>query len=366
MNRMLKFFLMGGLGVGIFLAGGLAVRSMGRPPNGQPQEASLYYCPMHPTYTSEKPGDCPICHMRLVLHRHDPSGPSAGHALEPMPPGYAPVTLSSRKQQLLGVQVATVERRPLAKSIRTVGRIAYDPQLYQAQEEYLQALRAWEKVGGAQGEGPLQEQTGQLVEAARLRLHLMGWDPAQVDTMEAWTGPDRRLLMADSRGQVWLYAPIYEFEIPLVEVGQVVRVTSPSLAGEVWEGRIESIDPVLDADTRSVRVRALLTDSKRRLKPEMFVNVDIAVELGEVLALPEGAVFRTGTRDLVFLAQAEGVFHPAEVKLGAKAGEFFEVKEGLKEGDRVVASANFLIDSESRLKAALKGMGGEKEHLHAH
>jgi len=117
------------------------------------------------------------------------------------------------------------------------------------------------------------------------------------------------------------------------------------------------------AMTRTARVRAQLADPRGALKPEMYVNVSIAVDLGEVLAVPEEAVFNTGTKQIVFVDKGQGLFEPRDVTLGAKADGFSEVKDGVSDGEPVVTSGNFLIDSESRLKAALEGMaGGEHQH----
>ena len=399
---------------------------------------AVYYCPMHPAYTSDRPGDCPICNMRLIkresatepvkdicaMHNcpkaHE-GGPcpmmvvaKAGEAVtcpicgthvldaktpqsrkilywtDPMlpgyksdkpgkspmgmelipvyeeaapagagptaPEGYTPILVSPQKQQLIGVKTAPVTRRAMQKTVRTVGRIAYDPELYQAEQEYLQAVRALKQAQG--GMNPeVAEQAKHVVEASRMRLRLLGLGDALIEEMNGWEGPDQRLLVADPEGRVWLYAPIYEFESSLVKVGQTVTVELQAVPGKVLEGTIQAIDAVLDPATRSARARAVLTDPDKMLKPEMFVNASIVVPLAEVLAIPEEAVFSTGTRQIVFVAKGDGLFEPREVSLGVKADGDYEVKAGLAEGEPVVTSGNFLIDSESRLKAALEGMG---------
>ena len=207
------------------------------------------------------------------------------------------------------------------------------------------------------------EQAQRLIGASRSRLRLMGLSEEFLTGMTSWAGPDQRLLGTDPGGEVWLYAPIYEFELPLVRVGQTVLVELPAMPGQRIEGEIRTIDPVLDPATRSAKIRAVLQNPGGALKPEMYVNALIRVDLGEVVAIPEAAVFATGTRSLVFVDKGDGLFEPREVTLGAKADDWYELKAGVQDGERVVTSGNFLIDSESRLKAALQGSTMES-HQH--
>jgi len=374
----------------------------GHGPHAAHETHATYYCPMHPTYTADKPGTCPICSMALVkrdvtsvkvqpaerkkvLYWTDPMIPGyksdkpgkspMGMELTPVyeegtsstsgataPTGYAAVMVTPQQQQLIGVKVTPVQKRPVTKTIRTVGKIAYDPELYQAQAEYLQALQTV-KSAPTGGTPEIMARTQQVVEAARLRLRLLGLTEPAIEALATAEGPDQRLLLADPQGRVWVYAPIYEFELPLVKVGQMMRVEAQALSGRTLEGRIDSIDPVVDATTRAARVRAVVTDPAQALKPGMFVNASIAIDLGERLLVPETAVMATGTRTLLFVDRGEGRFEPREVTLGVKADGAVEVTAGVAEGERVVTSGNFLIDSESRLKGALDGMS-QGEHHH--
>ena len=435
--------------VAAFGIGFVAVRAVQRHvPHGQ--IAATYYCPMHPTYTSDRPGDCPICNMKLVKKEQDASsqlsaishqqktrdvcylhncpmahegkpcpmlvvskkgekvicpicGAHVAEAAEarhekkllywtdPMIPGYkadkpgkspmgmelvpvyeeeaiggsaasiegyAPILVSPQKQQLIGVKTAPVQKRAITKSIRTTGRIAYDPELYQAEQEYLSALKTW-KQAQAGAISAVAEQAKQLIEASRMRLRLMGLSPSLLEEIGTWEGPDRRLLLAEPGTEAWVYATIYEYELPFVTLDQILTVDVPSIPGQVFEGAIRSIDTVLDPATRSVRVRALLADPTGLLKPEMFVNATITVPLGEVVAIPDEAVMNTGTRQVVFVAKGQGLFEPRDVTLGVTADGYDEVKRGVAEGETVVTSGNFLVDSESRLKAALQGTASE-------
>ena len=418
------------------------------------REKAVYYCPMHPTYTSDRPGDCPICNMKLVkrepqaaaqtssetkdlkkdicylhncphlkegkicpmlvvgkegeevtcpicgthiakgeqktkkiLYWTDPMIPgyksdqpgkspmgmdlipvyeengAATVSSEASPDGYAPILVTPEKQQLIGVKTAPAEKRPVTKTIRTVGRIAYDPELYQAQQEFSQAAQAKEKADtGTIDE--IKEQAAQLVESAKIKLRLLGLSDELIQEVAASKKPDRSLLYSDVGGTVWLYAPVYEYEIPLVKVGDQLKIEAPAIPGKKFQGKIRSMDSVLDPVTRSVRVRAVLENPEGILKPEMYVNAVLQIDLGEVLTVPEEAVFKTGDKNIVFVAKSGGLFEPREVELGVKSESFQEIKSGVSENETVVVSGNFLIDSESRLKAALEGMTSGGGHQH--
>jgi len=427
---------------GIILLGAIGTVVVKRLPevSGQHAHSARYYCPMHPTYTSNHPGNCPICSMKLVkaeesratkqfqsicylhncskLHAGQPcpmtvvakpgekvicpicgthiaeaapapkarkilywtdpmipgfkaEGPGKspmGMDLVPMyeeespttpttaPAGYAAVLLTPEKQQLIGVKTAPAMKRPLTKSIRTVGTIAHDPELYQAQQEFIQAHQAWQHAAATQPQ-TVADQAKQLADASQLRLRHLGLSQDLIDEIAGWTQPDHRLLLGGA-GQYWIYASIYEYELSLVRAGQSVTVAVNAFPGKTFMGTVRAIDPMLDETTRTTRVRILVDDPEGILKPSMYVNVSIATELGLVIAVPEEAVFATGEQQIVFVDQGQGVFEPRRVTLGAKADGFYEVKDGITEGEPVVTSGNFLIDSESRLKGALEGMQG--------
>lgn len=451
------------IGLAVALVGGGAAAwlvSRARPQQGQ--QKVVYYCPMHPTYTSDRPGDCPICNMKLI--KQEPEAPAAqttseahpqsakdicymhncpmmkpgqkcpmlvmakagekvtcpvcgthvaeaatmqpgglpaekkilywtdpmlpgyksdkpdkspmgmdlipvyeengapGAAATAAPEGYAPILVTPQKRQFIGVTTARAQRRSINKVIRTVGQVANDPELYQAEQEYLQALRALAQAKTGT-EPELIGRAQRLVDSSRLRLRRMGLNNELINEMATWEGPDQSLILADPSGRVWLYAPIYEFELPLVKLGQTVTIEAQAIPGMKLDGVIKSIDPVLDPATRSARIRAILTDPQNILKPEMFVNASIQVAAADVLTVPEEAVFDTGTKKIVFVDKGQGVFEPRDVTVGVKADDAYEIKSGIIEGEVVVTSGNFLIDSESRLKAALQGMsGGGHQH----
>ena len=333
------------------------------------------------------------------------------------------VNLSPERQQLIGVKIGTVERKHLEKEIRTTGRVDYDekrlvtispkiggwvedlyvdftgayvkkgqalltlysPELVSTQEEYLVALRARE--GFMKSPFPEVASSGNsLAESARRRLKLWDISDAQIKTLEQSGQPQKTLTLHSPyegfllermvyRGMnvmpgmalfkladlsvVWIYADIYEHELPLIRLGQVASVKLAYLPAETFTGKVIYIYPSLDPKSRTAKVRLEFPNPKGRLKPEMYADVNLKIDLGEKLAVPEGAVIDTGIRQVAFIDKGSGYFEPREVKLGVKVDNYYEVIEGLKPGDRVVTSANFLIDSESKFKEAVGGAGGE-------
>ncbi len=371
------------------------------------EAAAHYQCPMHPEIVADRPGTCPICGMTLqrvddstVGTRPDarPTDPNARAAVRPearapkfyrnpmrpdvvspvpakdemgmdyVPvyddgadaptsdvPGHAAFTLSPERRQLIGVTTAPVERRPLAVEIRAVGRVAYDPKLYQAVVEYREAARSRDVLH----ESTLREAhagADALIRGAHLRLRQLGLGDDQIAALTR-DGSDPTALLLPGKS-VWIYAQVYEHEAPLLRVGQTMTVTLPALPGERFTTTVAGIDPILDPATRTTRVRGLVATPAANLRPESFVDVTIAVPLGDQLAVPEDAVLDTGARAIVFVVRDDGTFEPRAVELGRAAAGYDEVRTGVVAGERVVTSANFLIDSESRFRAALAAYRG--------
>ncbi|MDZ7581756.1 MAG: efflux RND transporter periplasmic adaptor subunit [Deltaproteobacteria bacterium] len=227
---------------------------------------------------------------------------------------------------------------------------------------------------------------GTLLGQSRARRRLKLWDisDAQIAALENSREPQKTLTLFSpftghvlekmvNRGQfvdagmalfkiadlsvVWLIADVYEYELTAIRLGQPAVIRMAAYSGETFTGKAIYIYPYLDPQTRTAKVRYEFANPHGKLKPEMFADVEISVNLGEKLAVPEGAVIDTGVRQVVLVDRGSGYFEPREVRLGAKAGEVVEVLDGLLAGDRVVTSANFLIDSESKLKEAVGGMG---------
>ena len=361
----------------------------------------LFYCPMHPSFTSDRPGNCPICGMSLVkkaspgtptaqqkdgsdkriLYYRSPMNPQVTSPVpmkDQMGMDYVPVYaeqkaqthpgvyISPEKQQLIGVKKGKVEMRRLTGQILTVGRVAYDPTLFTAQQEYLQVLKGRQSAGQANS-GYVDEQATSLLKATRSRLLLLGMSSAEIAELEKQGKPETNLyLPAPEDKNVWVYITVYEYEAATVKEGMTVQVDVPAYAGRMFQGRIVSIAPVLEAATRTLKARALVDNPDGLLRLEMFVNVRVDYDLGERLAVPEEAVMHAGTRNIVFLADPDGYFTPRTVTLGAKVQGYYEVLQGLTANAEVVTSGGFLVDSESKLNAVLSEMGEPNQPTGGH
>jgi Cu(I)/Ag(I) efflux system membrane fusion protein len=346
--------------------------------------------------------------------------------MEEVAPGTVQITPD--RQQLIGVRIGTVEMKPLEKVIRTVGRVDYDeqrivtvspkiggwiedlyvdftgryvrqgdplltiysPELVSTQEEYLLALRARKSL--SKSPFPEVASSGEsLAESAKRRLKLWDISDDQIKALEE-TGQARKTLTLYSpfsgfvlekmayKGMsvmpgmalfrladlsvVWVLADIYEGELPFIRLGQQASVHLSYLPGEPFTGKAIYIYPSLDPQTRTAKVRFELPNPQGKLKPEMYANVEIKIHLGQKLVVPEGAVIDTGVRQLALVDKGSGYFEPREIKVATKVDDYYEVVRGLKAGEKVVTSANFLIDSESKLKEALGGMAGMDHGSH--
>jgi Cu(I)/Ag(I) efflux system membrane fusion protein len=370
----MKRFLIVATALGLVVLAGAVVSTKlrsRRPPEtaGAPAKG-LYQCAMHPEIVSDEPDLCPICQMRLqrVDEPAKPPGEPARRGEEELGgeggvPGHAGFTLSPERQQLIGVRTDLVQRRALDAEVRTVGRVAYDPGLYQAFIEYREALRARSELRDALSREARQGADA-LVRAAALKLRQQGLSEAQIRDI-ARDGRDPVNLLLPGK-TVWVYAQVYEYEVELIRPGQEMVVTVPSLPGRVFHASVAAIDPILNAMTRTARVRALVPTPDESLRPETFVNVTIRVPLGERVAVPESAVLDTGEHQIVFVVEGEGRFEPRGVTLGREAQGYYEVLAGVEPGAHVVTSANFLIDSESRFRSALAAFGSKRPGGHPH
>lgn len=352
---------------------------------------ALYNCPMHPNFVSDRAGSCSICGMSLVkkefghekghetgkkklLYYRNPMDPKVTSPVpmkDSMGMDYisvystegsgqdAGVYVSSEKQQLIGVRKEKIQKRKLAHVISTVGRIAYDPDLYVAQEEYLQALKTAEATKKSVLSS-VASQSQSLVEAGQKKLLLLGMSKEQIEELAKKGVAQENLYLPLESDTAWVYITVYEYEMDLVKEGAVVEVSAVAFPGETFQGKVAAITPVLNAETRSVQVRAEIQDPKHKFRPQMFVNALIKLDLGEKLAVPESAVLDTGVRKIVYLSREGDMIEQREVILGQKAGSYFEVFSGINEGDLVITSGNFLIDSESKLK----GTGEAPVHEH--
>ena len=254
----------------------------------------------------------------------------------------------------------------------------YSPDLVTAQEEYLIALRS--ATHGQQGAGDMKEEASgsDLLESAERRLSL--WDISESQIAElAKTGkpqtemiieaplsgvvlekmvleggyitPGMNLYKIADLSSIWIMADIYEYEVPLVKVGQSALVTLPYYSGQSYRATINYIYPALDPLSRTIKVRLSMKNPGLLLKPEMFANVEIKVASGSRLVIPREAVIDSGTRQVVYIEKKPGLYEMRTVTLGQRGEDYVEVLKGIKRGERVVTSGNFLIDSESQLRS---------------
>jgi Cu(I)/Ag(I) efflux system membrane fusion protein len=311
------------------------------PVNSPAAAKTLYHCAMHPQIVSDRPGECPICHMRL--------SPIESPALSTTSsvPGQADVHLTPGTEQQIGVQLAAVEKRDLLLPIRAAARVAYDPQLYSAVLEHQEAVGFRDQARGSESEAS----AASTVRASRLRLKQLGLSDEQIAAV-ARPGYDPSGLLSGGEGRIWVYADVPDSQVGLVRPGQIAELTSPALPGRVFKGTVKGIDSLVNTESRTVRVRVSIPNSGGELRSGMYLSVVIQASLGKALAVPSSAVVDTGTRQLAYVQSAPGVYQPRPVRVGRQAGDYTEIQEGLNEGEKVVSSANFLIDSESRIQAA--------------
>lgn len=454
--------------------------STGTSEGGETAQVQLWTCGMHPNVISEEPGQCPICGMNLTPlkrtaeadelaagdqavggqaadgHVHDAGGEGAavGHVHEAGDEGAADTAHETEMEhehadgemavassdesapasrdaaividpvtiQNIGVQTATVQERPLTRSIRTVGHLDYNeemfsrinvkyagwieklyvnetgqqvaagdpmldiysPELVAAQEEYLLAFQNLRNLEGSAFE-TIAKGAESLLDASRRRL--LYWDvtETQIGELEVRGEITRTLtIYAPSNGivvermaelgmrvtpgmdmyrmadlsTIWAFAHVYDADAPWLSPGLTAEMELPYNPGKVYRGRIDYIYPYLDQASRDIKIRLVFPNRNLELKPQMYANIRLSAR-GErpVLVIPGSAVIRSGERDLVFVAMDGGRFEPREVILGMEGEDgYVQAASGVSAGEQVVTSAQFLIDSESRLQEAIQKM----------
>ncbi len=342
------------------------------------------------------------------------SSDSASDSGEQIVSDHSTFFVDPRRQQLINVQTAPVEVRSLEKVIRAVAtleldetRIAqvhpkiegwidqvfvdftfqqvkkgeplfsiYSPKLVSTQEEYLLALRTAENLTNSPFEH-VSNGARSLLEATRRKLELLDVTHEQITQLEKtgkvqktmvvyspsaghvmdkdafpnmYVTPETRVYTIADYTAIWAYAEIYENEISHVREGQRVVMSTVAYPGEDFKGEITYVYPHLNEKTRTMRVRVEFHNPDLKLKPGMYSTIELQVPLGVMLTVPESALLRTGTRDLVFVDLGSGHMQLRQVKVGTKAGGYYEILQGLQAGERVVSAANFLIDAESKVQ----------------
>jgi len=450
--------------LGVLIGGGATYFLMPRAQKtqgpAQGEEKQLYSCGMHPEVISDKPGNCPICGMKLTPIR-DTAGETGQPQVEgekkerevlywraPMDPteiydqpgkskmgmdlvpvyegeeagGAGSIMIDGTIQQNMNLRTAPVERRDIERVIRAFGNVTYaqdeeysvstkvtgwieklyvntegqrvkkgealldiySPELVSTQEEYLLALDNFKKLEKSPYES-IRKNAERMLRLARNRLEYWDISETEINKIEQ-TGEVRRTLLLKSQvdgivthkaivegdkvgpgtdlfhianlDMVWVEAAVYESELPLIKRGQKAELELDQMEGKTFEGKVDFIYPYLDRKSRANNIRLVFSNPSLGLKPDMFATVRIYAQVAtDSQAIPSEAVIYSGIREIVFVIRGDGKFEPREVKTGAESDDgFVQVVSGLFDGEQVVVSGQFLLDSESRTREAIAKM----------
>jgi RND family efflux transporter MFP subunit len=396
----------------------VAISKEGQPAPGR---KILYWTdPMIPGFKSDKPGKSP---MGMDL---EPVYEEEIAAAKALPSGT--VRIKPEMQQMIGVEFGEVTEQQLSKTILTVGRLAYDetkiariqtridgwiekvfvdfagmlvkkgqpllsvysPELFSAQQELLIAKKTMETLAGSEFK-EVSANAESLYRSTKERLRLWNITDGEIKQIEtrgtplraltfnspisgfvltrnAYPGqriaPDTELYSIADLTTVWVLADVFEYEVANIHLGQTATMTLASFPGETYTGTVSYVYPGLDATSRTLKIRLQFPNPNFKLKPDMWANVSLKIDYGRQLAIPSNAVLDSGTEQIVFVALGDGYFEPRKIQPGAQVGNLYTVLSGLQRGEKIVTSGNFLIDSESKLKSALSGMGSPEHAGH--
>lgn len=397
--------------------GNNATSTSGDPSQPKKERKILYYVdPMNPSHRSDKPGKAPDGMDLVPVYEDDQESGST--------PGT--VRITGRKQQMINLKVVEVTEGNIGQNIRTVGTLQYDetkivkihpriegwvdrvfvdytgrfvrkgqplfsiysPELLATQQEYLLALKAEKSLGESQF-ADVSSGAKSLRASAYQRLKLWDVSDGQIKRLEetgtpmnsiSFYSPVSGFVLAKNVSEkqrvtydtetysiadlstIWLMADIYEYEAAQIHVGQEATMTLSYQPDRTYHGKVSYIYPSLENTSRTLKVRVEFPNRDFALKPDMYANVELQTDQSKGLIIPEEAVLDSGTRKVVFVEKSEGEFEPREVQTGIHSGGNVEIKSGLNAGEKVVASGNFLIDSESQLKSSLQSMGESHQH----
>jgi membrane fusion protein, copper/silver efflux system len=392
--------------------------------NGGITQAEVYTCPMHPQIISDHPGQCPICGMDLVLKKVSSVAPQEQQNQQPQG-DLMQVKLSPSQQVLANVQTSKVVTKQFSgeknfngyvkideKNFANIatpvsGKIIkmyvdfegqfvskgqpvaeiYSPELVSTQKEYLLALNNYERVSKS-GNQLATEQAKEMLDASRNRLTYWEFTDKQFEELERtgtvknsitiyskysgvvtkkyalpghWAMAGENLLDVADLSTVWVIANIYESDIQYIKSGQTAQILSSSYPNKEMYAKINYVNPVINPDTRTLEVRIDVANRNYKLKPDMYVKVKINTYVSTSLAVPKNAVIRNGDRDIVYVEKEKGVYVPREVTIGYEQDGYYAVTSGLKEGETVVSSGGFLIDSETQIQMGMQS--GHEGHV---
>jgi len=435
------------LSIGVLVS--LVLSGCSKPAGKTAADANVDYwtCTMHPSVHSKDPGKCPICSMDLVPVMKkvsnettakgnsggmtDNGSNSMGSMTMPSPNQESgkstEFTVPVERQQQIGVSYATVTKRPIQLSIRSVGMLepdtskmfdyvarvdgyvqelkvnspgqqvsqgqplitVYSPDLRSTEQELVNILNDRDRSGIGRASND------QMIDATKRRLKLWNVSDQEIAELEKNRKPSDQLVLRSpfdgvvnevmgrpgmnvkmgdklvsvlDLSNLWVWAEFYENEVGLLKQGQRIDVSLPAFPNQTFQGQIAVINPVIDAAKRTARVRIDIPNPKGQLRPGMYANVEVKIDDGEGLTIPVQAALPTGERMLVFLDRGQGKLLPRYVQVGRSFTTFdgqqqesyYQVVNGVQEGDRIVSSANFLIDAESQVQGALKDWQGEE------
>lgn len=325
----------------------------------------IYYCPMHPHYTSDRPGTCPICNMDLVkkedasehkdhtnttspVQTEEPGSKEdhSSHQSDTPSEKNQELVLSFEKQQSIGIKTELVSKRNLVKKISAYSSVAYDPELYSALSEYKEAARSSEFL------------SPEIIRNLQLRLRQLGLSQDQIRIWTSGARDPSELILGGKSGRAHIYSQIYESDFTTVKVGLPIKFKTDVYPDKEFIGRIKSIDVILDKNSRTLRLRSEVFDPNLLLKPQMFGDSMIEVSFAKILSVPTSAILDTGKQKIAYVQTAPDRFQAVSVKTGKNIDSWVEILSGLQEDQRVVTESTFLIDSEAKIRF------GSDSHTH--
>jgi len=305
----------------------------------------IYTCPMHPQIEMDHPGECPICGMSLVKKEDPLLEPESEHANHTQTKE-SDLKLSANKQTILNLDTVIVTRGTISKTINLSGQVAYDPEIFSTANEY-------KSIGSGNEWGK------EIREGIRLRFTKLGLSEKQIQYILSKNA--NLFLTGRSNHTALLVFQVYENDLSYLKVGKFIELVNPIETNTLPKAKIVAMGNLINQDTRTLSVWCEVKDPQEFFKPQMYVQGTYGIEKTNVLRIPKESILPTGKSDLVYQKTESNHYAPKKIKVGFSSAEWVEVLEGLEENDEIVSKANFLLDSESKLK-----LGGDKNDQHNH